>query len=112
VPKDWKSVVLSSKETSKKFVDPIAQGVSVSATFTVTSGPEAFNGELVGKASWMNTTNSQTQSETAVEKARNVSPVKINEFRVSSGSAGNPTASFIELYNACTTQLSCPFFHP
>ena len=28
------------------------------------------------------------------------SPVKINEFRVNSGAAGNPTDSFIELYNA------------
>jgi len=31
---------------------------------------------------------------------RNVSPIKINEFRVSAGAATNPTNSFIELYNA------------
>src|SRR5665811_1177014 len=37
VPKGWKSVVLSSKETSKKFPGSIAPGKSVSATFTVTS---------------------------------------------------------------------------
>ena len=94
VPKGWKSVVFGSKETSKKFADPIAPGASVSATFTVTSGPEAFNGDLVGKASWTNSTNGQTQSETTAEKVRNVSPIKINEFAI------NSTDSFIELYNA------------
>ncbi len=105
VPKGWKSVVLNSQETSKKFTDPIAPGETVSATFTVTSGLEAFNGNMVGKASWMSTTNSLTQSETAVEKVRNVSPVKINEFRVSSGSASNSTDSFIELYNAGESEI-------
>src|SRR6185295_3103191 len=34
--------------------------------------------------------NAKTQSETVVEKVRNVSPIKINEF----------AGSFIELYNA------------
>ena len=37
-------------------------------------------------------------SDSTTEKVRNVSPVKINEFRA--GSPGNPTNSFIELYNA------------
>jgi hypothetical protein len=64
----------------------------VSATFKVTSGPAAFNGDLVGNASW--TTTSGTQSETTAEKVRNVSPIKINEFAV------NSTDSFIEFYNA------------
>jgi hypothetical protein len=86
VPKGWKSVVLSSKETSKKFADPIAPGASVSATFTVTSGSESFNGDMVGKASWTNPTNGQIQSETIAEKVRNVSPIKINEFRITGGS--------------------------
>ena len=40
------------------------------------------------------------QSETTAEKVRNVSPVKINEFRISAGSPANSTDSFIELYNA------------
>ena len=31
---------------------------------------------------------------------RNVSPIKINEFRISDGSPTNSTNSFIELYNA------------
>src|SRR5208283_4061242 len=55
----------------------------------VTSGPAAFNGDLVGNASWTNA-NGQTQSEKMAEKVRNVSPIKINEF----------ANSFIELYNA------------
>jgi non-reducing end alpha-L-arabinofuranosidase len=100
VPKGWKSVVLSSKETSKKFTDPITQGASVNATFTVTSGLEAFNGDLTGKASWTNPSNGKTKTEITVEKVRNVNPVKINEFRISAGAADNSTDSFIELYNA------------
>lgn len=99
VPKGWKSVVLGSEETSKKLTDPIATGASVSATFTVTSGTESFNGDVVGKASWTNPVTGKTQSEIIVEKARNVNPVKINEFRIGDGTQ-NSTNSFIELYNA------------
>ena len=72
----------------------------MSATFKVTSGPVTFNGDLVGNASWTNPTSGRKQVETAVEKVRNARPVKINEFRVTSGAPGNPTNSFIELYNA------------
>jgi hypothetical protein len=86
-------VVSGGAEMSKTFVEPIAPDASVSATFKVTSGPESFNGDLVGNASWTSE-NGQTQSETTAEKVRNASPVKINEFAV------NSTDSFIELYNA------------
>jgi hypothetical protein len=79
----------------------VASGVSATATFKVTSGPTAFNGDLVANARW--TTGGKAQSETTAEKVRNVSPVKINEFRISDGSAANPTNSFIELYNAGAT---------
>ena len=34
------------------------------------------------------------------EKVRNVSSIKINEFRISDGTPANSTNSFIELYNA------------
>jgi hypothetical protein len=105
VPKGWKSVVLNATETSKKFADPIAPGASVSTTFTVTSGSESFNGDLVGKASWTNSTNGQTQAETIVEKVRDVSPIKINEFRISASSPDNTTNSFIELYNAGESEI-------
>lgn len=100
VPKGWKSVVLNSKASSKTFSDPVEPGATVSATFTVTSGAEAFNGDLIGKATWTNMKNNKSQSETTVEKVRNVAPVKINEFRITSGSPENTTDSFIELYNA------------
>ncbi len=51
-------------------------------------------------ASWTNQTSGAKQSETTAEKVRNVSPVKINEFRISRGPPANSTDSFIELYNA------------
>jgi len=98
--KQWTSFVQGATETSKTFADPVAPGTSVSATFKVTSGREAFNGDLVANASWTNQTSGAKQSETTAEKVRNVSPVKINEFRISSGSPANSTDSFIELYNA------------
>ncbi len=93
-PAGWTAVVSGGAETSKTFADPVAPGASVSATFKVTSGPAAFNGDLVAHASWADHTTNRTRSETAAEKVRNESPVKINEFAV------NPTDSFIELYNA------------
>jgi len=99
VPGGWESVVLGSTESSKKFTEPIAPGVSVGATFTVTSGSEIFNGDLVAAASWTSVSG-KTQSETGVEKVRNVNPVKINEFRISDGSASNSTNTYIELFNA------------
>ena len=98
VPKGWTSVVSGATETAKTFADPVAPGASVSATFEITSGPAAFNGDLVGNASW--TANGRTQSETTTEKVRNVSPIKINEFAISAGFPTNSTDSFIELYNA------------
>jgi hypothetical protein len=96
--KQWTSVVPGTTDTSVTFPDPIAPGASVSATFKVTSGPASFNGDLIGNASWTNAMNGARQSETTAEKVRNVSPIKINEFRT--GATGNSTNSFIELHNA------------
>ncbi len=104
-PRGWSSFVIGSKETSKKFAEQLAPGASVSATFTVTSGQDPFNGDLTGKATWTSTLTNQTQSETTVEKLRNVNPVKINEFRISDGTTENTTNSFIELYNASESEL-------
>ncbi len=98
-PKQWTAVVKGGTGTSATIAGSVAPGASVSATFRVTSGPAGFNGDLVGNASWTNRTG-RKQSETTVEKVRNVSPIKINEFRISSGSPSNETNSFIELYNA------------
>src|SRR5216683_1579855 len=95
--RQWTSVVPGTTDTSQTF-DSVAPGASVSATFKVTSGPAPFNGDLIGNASWTNPTQGTRQSGTTAEKVRNVSPIKINEFRV--GTSTNPTNAFIELYNA------------
>ena len=103
--KQWGAVVSGSSETSKIFAEPIAPGESVSATFKVTSGPVAFNGDLVGKASWTNPATASKHVDTAIEKVRNAEPIKINEYRVRSGGPANPTNSFIELYNASSRSV-------
>src|SRR5450759_2925822 len=100
VPKQWTSVVPGTTKTSVTIAETVAPGASVSATFKVTAGPAAFNGDLVGNAQWTNQTTGGKHSETTAEKVRNVSPIKINEFRISAGSPTNSTDSFIELYNA------------
>jgi hypothetical protein len=101
----WTSFVQGTTETSRTFADPVAPGASVSATFKVTSGPAAFNGDLVGNASWTNQTSGAKQIEATAEKVRNASPVKINELRISAGPPTNPTDSFIELYNGGVKQV-------
>jgi non-reducing end alpha-L-arabinofuranosidase len=97
-PRQWTAV-----KTSGAIADPVAPGATVSATFKITSGSAAFNGDLVGHASW--TASGAKHSEMAAEKVRNVSPVKINEFQISDGSTTNSTNSFIELYNAGTKDI-------
>ncbi len=105
VPTGWTSVVKGTTSSSQTIAGPVAPGRSVGALFQVTSGTAAFNGDLVGHASWTNSTSGRTQSETTTEKVRNASPVKINEFRIASGPPSNMTDSFIELYNAGTSAV-------
>jgi len=100
--KRWTSFVKGSTDTSMTF-DSVDPGASVSATFTVTSGPAPFNGDLIGNAQWTNPTQGGRRSETTTEKVRNVSPIKINEFRT--GVTGNASNAFIELYNAGTSDV-------
>ncbi|HMG57363.1 MAG TPA: arabinofuranosidase catalytic domain-containing protein, partial [Kofleriaceae bacterium] len=103
--KHWTAFVQGTTHTSKRF-DSVAPGATVSATFTVTSGPAAFNGDLVGTASWANPTTGarkREKSETTTEKVRNVSPIKINEFRA--GTSDNPSNAFIELSNPGATAV-------
>jgi len=95
----WMSVVAGTSDTSKIFTEPVAPGASVSGTFDVTAGPAAYNGDLIGSATWTNAAHGSKLSETAVEKVRSAIPIRINEFRIGSGAA-NATDSFIELYNA------------
>jgi non-reducing end alpha-L-arabinofuranosidase len=104
--KQWTSTVRGTTETTATIPGPVSPGASVSATFKVTSGAAAFNGDLVASASWTNRTTGRTESEATAEKVRNVSPITINEFRISSGSAGNSTDSFIELYNAGRSDIN------
>ena len=99
VPAGWSSVVSDGTGTSKTFADAVAPGMSVSATFKVTSGAAAFNGDLVAHAAWVSKATGRPQTETMAEKVRNVSPVKINEI------AANSTDSFIELYNAGSSDV-------
>jgi hypothetical protein len=100
-PAGWTVVA----KTPAAIAGMIAPGQTVSTTFTVTSGPAAFNGDLVGNASWTIAATEQKQSEIAIEKVRNVSPIKINEFAIGSGSPANATNSFIELYNAGSSSV-------
>jgi hypothetical protein len=100
--RQWTSFVQGAAETSKNFAGPVAPGASVSAAFKVTSGRQALNGDLVANASWTNPASGAKHSETMAEKVRNVSPIRVNEFRISSGPPANATDSFIELYNAGT----------
>jgi len=92
LPKGW-----TASAAANTSFGSVAPGASVSATFKVTSGAAAFNGDIVAHASWI--VNGAKRTEKMAGKVRNVSPVKLNEFRVSDGSA-NTTNSFIELYNA------------
>ena len=100
VPKQWTAVAQGTDKASVTISGAVAPGASVTATFKVTSGPAAFNGDLAGVAQWTNQKSGVKQSETTAEKVRNVSAIKINEFRISAGSATNSTDSFIELFNA------------
>ncbi len=97
--RQWKSVVTGTSKTSKTFAGPIAPNSTVTATFDVTSGRATFNGDLIGRAAWKSPATGEKHSETTAEKVRNVNPVRINEFRISSGPPTNSTDSFIELYN-------------
>jgi hypothetical protein len=101
----WSASVAGGSGKAKTFAEPVAPGASVSATFKITSGQAPFNGDLVATASWDNTATGLKQQEQATEKLRSTSPVKINEFRISSASPTNPTNSFIELYNAGTASV-------
>jgi hypothetical protein len=103
VTKGWKSIVLGSKETSKKFTDPVAPGGNISATFSLTSSSTTGTGFLNGRAEWKNQTTGLKQFETSSRRVRNVFPIKINEVRFETGI--NPTNQFIELYNAGNSDI-------
>jgi hypothetical protein len=102
-PPQWTSVVRDSARTSMSVTNAVAPGGSVSATFKVTPGRAAFNGDLVGRVEWTDAAGLK-HVETAAEKVRNAAAVRINELRVNAGSPDNTTDSFVELYNAGATE--------
>src|SRR5215468_10993192 len=63
VPARWASFVAGTPRMSETIAGPVAPGASVSATFKATSGPAAFNGDLVGHAQWTNQASGAKQSE-------------------------------------------------
>ena len=87
------NALIAGTGTATVTVNLLSPSVSVSATFDVTSGPVPFNGDLTGVASWTNPGQGGRQFTTTAEKVRNVSPIKINEFRV--GTSTNPTNSLM-----------------
>lgn len=97
LPRGWKSKVLGEEEKKKAIGYEVLPGQKVVVNFTVNSGRKEFNGDMVAVAEWSGADGSK-KKETAVQKVRNVAPIKINEFRISDGE--NKTNSFIELYNA------------
>jgi len=104
VPARWTAAVRGTTKTSMTITEPVSPGSSVNAIFTITSGPAAWNGDLVASARWTDSlaeasAKAARQVESAAVKARNVSPIKINEFQIGAGAPANPTNSFIELYN-------------
>ncbi len=99
IPTGWTAAISGGDGSTKTFSDPVAPGATVSAIFKLTAGPASYNGDLNGLASWKNS-NGQSQSGTTHEKIRSESPVKINEFAISSNTPADATNSFIELYNA------------
>jgi hypothetical protein len=106
VPSKWTSVVVGTTATVATLSHPVPPGQSMSATFQVTSGTEAFNGDLVGHVSWTNPASGGKRFEaTIAEKVRNVSPVKINEFRIGGGAPADAANSFIELYNGGSSEV-------
>jgi len=104
VPGPQWTVVSQTGHPAVQFGQPINPHGHVTATFTITAGPSAFNGDLVVHAAWTGT-GGASMSEATAMKVRNVAPIKINEFRVSDGSTANATNAFIELFNAGTKEI-------
>ena len=102
-PADWSATVQGTRERSKTF-PAVAPGATVHATFTVSAGQRALNGDMLAKATWSEAGSNTQRTEVMAQKTRSAAPVKINEFRVGSGT-GNATDSFIELYNSGTDAI-------
>jgi non-reducing end alpha-L-arabinofuranosidase len=102
--KGWTVQTPGSANASKLIAGPIAPNASISVTFKITSPSITDAGFLTGKVEWTGAMAAVPQSETTTQRIRNVSPVKINEVRFSTGN--NPTNQFIELYNASDAEAN------
>ena len=103
LPKGWLAQVEGSTTNTKTFTEAIASNASVSATFKITSSSTMDAGFLTARVERTNATTGGKQIETTSQRIRNVSPIKINEVRFSTGN--NPTNQFIELYNPTTGEI-------
>jgi len=103
LPKGWSAQVEGSTTNTKTFTEAIASNASVSATFKIISSSMMEAGFLTAKVERTNSTTGGKQIETTSQRIRNVSPIKINEVRFSTGN--NPTNQFIELYNPTTGEI-------
>jgi non-reducing end alpha-L-arabinofuranosidase len=95
----WAALIKGTNERLKNVAGPIAPDVSLSATFRITSPVATGAGFLIGKVEWKDP-DGRIRSDTATERVRNVSLIKINEVRL--GVSCGATDQYIELYNAST----------
>jgi len=101
VPAGWTSVIRGGTGSTSAF-GTVDAGQTATATFTVTAGATAFDGDIIGNSSWT-APSGLSAGDTTTYSVRDTQPIKINEFRVKSSS--DPTDSFIELYNAGDTAV-------
>ena len=102
-PEKWEAVVLGTDQPTKKYNTPVQAGETVSVVFNVKSGSKTLNADMTAVATWTDASNENPKTTTAIQKVRNVNPVKINEFAI--GSGDNLTNTFIELYNASNQEV-------
>ncbi len=97
VPSGWKSVVTGTKDKVRRIGYTVEPGQTVVVDFTVSTSGKEYNGDMTAVAEWNGPAGQD--SWTAVQKVRNVAPVRVNEFQAADGK-GNSTNAFIELYNS------------
>ncbi len=102
-PFGWRVKAMGGKGKSRTIAWTVAPGETVVVNFAVRSGRREFNGDLKAVANWTGS-NGNSRNEQAIEKVRNVKPVKINEFMVSTPQ--NSTDAFIELHNSSDRRVN------
>jgi len=102
LPSGWKSTVTGSGEKLRRVGYTVEPGQTVVVDFTVRTSGKEYNGDMTAVAEWNGAEG--TERWTDVQKARNVAPVRINEFQASDGN-GNSTNAFIELYNSSEAKV-------